>query len=333
VRPGAWTAIRLTGGLLVIAVLFWRLGARPFLDGLRAIDPGTLLAAVALGAATTACAAWRWRVVARVLGIGLPLREATAPYYRSQFLNSALPGGVLGDVHRGVRHGADAGDLGRGLRAVVWERSAGQVVQAAIAVAVLLVLPSPLHSAMPAVVLACAGIAVVLLVTGRALRRHGPRRSTAALRSVAVEARDALLGPAAWPAVLLASVLVVGGYLATFLLAASAVGVQVPLREAVPLGLIVLLAAAIPFNVGGWGPREGVAAWAFAAAGEGAAAGAATATAFGVLTLAAVLPGAVVLLAGRRALRRGGPRPRTARPEPAAGVVHSGAREDGALHG
>ena len=35
-------------------------------------------------------------------GVGLPLPSATAAYYRSQFLNTALPGGVLGDVHRGV---------------------------------------------------------------------------------------------------------------------------------------------------------------------------------------------------------------------------------------
>jgi hypothetical protein len=47
----------------------------------------------------------------------------------------------------------------------------------------------------------------------------------------------------------------------------------------------------------------------FAAAGWGAGAGAAVATAFGVLTLVAVLPGAVVLLAGRRR-----PAPPVARP-------------------
>jgi hypothetical protein len=46
-----------------------------------------------------------------------------------------------------------------------------------------------------------------------------------------------------------------------------------------------------------------VAAWAFAAAGLGAGQGAAVATAFGVMTLVGTLPGAVVLLAGRRRAR------------------------------
>ena len=55
----------------------------------------------------------------------------------------------------------------------------------------------------------------------------------------------------------------------------------------------VLLAAAIPFNVGGWGPREGAAGWAFALAGAGAAAGVSAATLYGVLALVAVAPGAI----------------------------------------
>ena len=47
----------------------------------------------------------------------------------------------------------------------------------------------------------------------------------------------------------------------------------------------------IPLNVAGWGPREGVAAWAFAAAGLGAAQGVSTAVVYGVMALVASLPG------------------------------------------
>ena len=53
----------------------------------------------------------------------------------------------------------------------------------------------------------------------------------------------------------------------------------------------------VPTNIAGWGPREGVAAWAFAAAGLGAAQGVATAVVYGVMVLVATLPGAVVLVA------------------------------------
>ena len=70
-----------------------------------------------------------------------------------------------------------------------------------------------------------------------------------------------------------------------------------PASELVPLALLVLLGAALP-NIGGWGPREGVTAWAFAAAGLGASQGVATAVVYGVMVFAASLPGAAVLVAG-----------------------------------
>jgi hypothetical protein len=75
----------------------------------------------------------------------------------------------------------------------------------------------------------------------------------------------------------------------------------------------VLLAAALP-NVAGWGPREGVTAWAFAAAGLGAADGVATAVVYGVMVFVAGLPGAVVLVAA--SMRRARSAPRLERPVP-----------------
>ena len=155
-RRTAWRWARLAAAAATLAVLVWRLGTGPFLDGLRTVDGGALAAAAGLAVLTTVCCAWRWRIVARGLGVDLPLGTAVAAYYRSLFLNVTLPGGVVGDVHRGISHGRDTSDVGRGLRAVAWERSAGQVVQAVLTVAVLLVVPSPVRAAMPLVALALA---------------------------------------------------------------------------------------------------------------------------------------------------------------------------------
>jgi hypothetical protein len=70
----------------------------------------------------------------------------------------------------------------------------------------------------------------------------------------------------------------------------------------------------IPLSIGGWGLREGVAAWAFAAAGFGAAAGVTIATLYAVLMLVAVAPGGGLLLRDtvRRRHQPGGSR----RPDP-----------------
>jgi glycosyltransferase 2 family protein len=292
-----WLPIGATAA--VLAFLVWRLGAGPFLDGLRRVDGEALAAASALAVLTTVCCAWRWRIVARGLGVDLPLRTAVAAYYRSLFLNVTLPGGVVGDVHRGWSHGRDTSDVGRGLRAVAWERSAGQIVQVVLTVAVLLVLPSPMQAAVPFVALALIAAAAGVALVAHIWPTAGVSRWARLRRAAARDLRDGLLARRAWPAVVLASALVVAGHVATFLIAARSAGATASPSELLPLALVVMLGAALP-NIGGWGPREGVTAWAFAAAGLGASLGVATAVVYGVMVFVASLPGAVVLAAGLR---------------------------------
>ncbi len=241
-------------------------------------------------------------MVARGLGVGVRMPVAVGAYYRSQFLNTTLPGGVLGDVDRAVRHGRDAGDVGRGLRAVGWERSAGQAVQIVLTLTVLIVLPSPVRAWVPVAltVLAASGLVAVLVL--RALPTEGRSRWARARRAAGADVRDALFARKAWPAIVLTSVVVVTGHATTFLIAARTAGVTVSPVRMLPLALFVLVAMGVPANLGGWGPREGVAAWVFAMAGLGAAQGLATAVVYGVMVLVASLPGAVLLLVSR--LRR-----------------------------
>jgi uncharacterized membrane protein YbhN (UPF0104 family) len=296
VRNPVWAWVRLAAAAGTLAVLVWSLGTGPFLDGLRAVDGGPLAAAAGLAVLTTVCCAWRWRIVAHGLGMDLPLGTAVAAYYRSLFLNMTLPGGVMGDVHRGVSHGRDASDISRGLRAVAWERSAGQAVQAVVCVAVLLALPSPVQSTMPLVALVLLAAAAGVALAAR-LRPAVGRSRWARLRNAAArELRDGLLARRAWPAISLASALVVAGHAVTFMIAARTAGATAPASQLLPLALLVLLAGALP-NVGGWGPREGVTAWVFAAAGLGASLGVATAVAYGVMVFVASLPGAAILVA------------------------------------
>jgi uncharacterized membrane protein YbhN (UPF0104 family) len=287
----------------ILAFLAWRLGTGPFLDGLRMIGGWALVAALGIGAVTTVCCAWRWRLVSSGLGIHLRMSTAVAHCYRSVFLNTTLPGGVLGDVDRAVHQGRDAGDVGRGIRAVVWERTAGMVVQVAIAMVLLFMLPSPVRSHLPVVtaVAAAGGLAAVLLAW--ALPRHGPSRWARALRRAAADVRDGLLAGRRWLGIVLATAVVLAGHLATFLVAARTAGATAPLSRLVPLTLLALMAMALPANVGGFGPREGVAAWAFAAAGLSAGQGVTTAVVYGGLSLAASLPGAVVLVLRRVRMR------------------------------
>lgn len=287
---------RLVVGAVILGIVLWRVGTGPFIDGLRSIDAAALAAALVIGLITTVCCAWRWRAVSRGLGIDVPLGRATVAYYRSLFLNSTLPGGVVGDVDRAVAHGRSSGDVSRGVRSVAWERSAGQLVQIAITVAVLLVLPSPVRGFMPAGLVIVGITGIVVLAVSRVDAGAATSRPARVLRTAAADIRTGLLARDAWPVVLAASAVIVIGHTATFVIAARTAGVPASTAELVPLALIVLAAAALPLSLGGWGPREGMAAWAFAAAGLGAAAGISAAVVYAVMALVASSPGAIVLI-------------------------------------
>ncbi|HET7052060.1 MAG TPA: lysylphosphatidylglycerol synthase transmembrane domain-containing protein [Solirubrobacteraceae bacterium] len=294
-RRALWAWGRFIVPLLVLAILIWRLGTGPFLDGLRMVDGRGLAEAAGIAVLTTVCAAWRWKIVAGGLGVGLPLPAAVAAYYRSQFLNVTLPGGVVGDVHRGVSHGRDARDVGRGLRAVAWERTAGQAVQFVLTVVVLLVLPSPVSSAMPVVAVGAVVAVFAVVLVARAVP-GGDRSVPARIRTaLGRDLRDALLSRGAWRGITLASVVVVAGHAATFMIAARTAGSTAPASQLLPIALLAMTGMVLP-SAAGWGPREGIAAWAFGAAGLGVQQGVTTAVVYGVIVFVACLPGAVVLV-------------------------------------
>ena len=131
-----------------------------------------------------------------------------------------------------------------------------------------------------------------------------------------------------WPKVALSSVLVVAGHTATFVIAARVAGSTASLGQLVALLMVVQTAMVIPLSVGGWGLREGAAAWAFGAAGLGAATGVTVATLYAVLMLIAVAPGAGLLLRDAVRGRRDRGRPDTSRrPDPTPPTRRSTSRE------
>ncbi|GAA2039515.1 hypothetical protein GCM10009740_35360 [Terrabacter terrae] len=311
--------MRPLGVLALVGVLAWRVEPAAVTHAWHQVDPATfglaLAAAVAVAVVSTVCVAWRWVLVARGLGLALTLPDAVAASYRAQFLNVTLPAGVAGDVHRAVTHGRSAGDVARGAYAVVCERAAGQAVQVALALAALATVPSPLHWTSglsvgpPGRVGWGVGVAGAVVV-GLGMRARLRRRSSgvgAVPGGARSGLRRALLSPRVWPAVVVLSVVAVAGHVGTFLLAARAAGVAAVPLQLVPLAFVVLLAAAVPVNLAGWGPREGAAAWVFGASGLGADRGVVVAAVYGALVVVASLPGAAVILHSRRRNRVPGP--------------------------
>lgn len=292
-RPFRLTARILVGGG-VLAAIVARVGTGPFVHGLLSLDAPAIVAAVLLYGVATAAAAWRWRLIARRLGLELHWPRAVGMYYRSQFLNTVLPGGMIGDVDRAAAHGRSTESAGASARAVILERTVGQIVQLGLAV-VVVVLTGASGAGGLLIPVAGFGLAAlgVLAIPALAAAMASSRVRRAVLHEIA-ELRAGLGSAAASAQAAAASVVVVGCHVAIFAIAARTVGADVPPARMLALAVVVLLAASIPATIGGWGPREGVAGWAFAMSGFGASTGVAAATLFGVLALIAVALGVIV---------------------------------------
>lgn len=323
-----WPWLRLLAVLAILVALVSLLGAKAFAAGLHVLTVGSMVAALGIGLATTVLSALRWRLVAQRVGLRLRLGDAIAESYRAIFLNAVLPGGVLGDVDRAVRHGRSSGDVGRGARAVAIERTAGQLVLFAAALVVIPAEPAVVveiaHRLSRApligfgVLVALGVIAVALLARRRAraaARGDEPGRWQRVLGETAADIRAGVFSRSAWPLLLLLSAAALAGYLLLFLIAAKVAGATAPTVALLPPLLLALMAMSLPLSVGGWGPREGVAALTFWMAGLGAPLGVTSSVAYGALALIASLPGGAVLLARRLSRRRPTP-PVTALPTP-----------------
>jgi uncharacterized membrane protein YbhN (UPF0104 family) len=270
--PGLGRTVRLAVPPLLLAALVRDVGTDPFARSLHVLSPVPVLAALLLGGVTTVAQAMRWRTVATggdpapELTRGRAIREC----YRSSLLNAVLPGGVMGDALRAWRHRAPRE---RGLRtsaqAVVGERVAGT----AVLLGAVAVVTFPLERRVSLAFL--AGALVATCVAAPSLRRLPVNRQLAV-----------------WGWSLLALVPLV----ALFGVATAALGTVRGLAGTVSLALIVLAGMAIPIGVGGFGPREAVAAVAFGSVGLNAHAGVTTAAAYGVLAAVSALPGALVML-------------------------------------
>ena len=304
-------------GVGVLIAVVAQVGSGPFLHGLFSIDLRVIAAAFALSAAATAAAAWRWSIIAGRLGVSVPLPAAVGMYYRSQFLNTVLPGGVVGDVHRAITQGRNAGNVAQASRAVAIERTVGQLVQIALAVVVLACFGIEFEGYL----LSALGIGLAVLVLAALAAAAASVRTRSALRRELDELSAGVGSPGAFARVVVASIVVVACHVVTFGVAVGAVGASVPPLRLAAIALVVLLAGSIPLSLGGWGPREGIAGWAFAVAGLGASTGVAASALFGVVAMIAVAPGLVLT-----ALSAVG---RVRTPAPVRDVVLAGAQRKG----
>ncbi|MEM8822105.1 MAG: lysylphosphatidylglycerol synthase transmembrane domain-containing protein [Pseudomonadota bacterium] len=268
----------------LVALLLWLTDPAEALTRLRDADWRWLLLACAMLSAQTLFMAIRWRLTAGRLGLQIGLRQAIGEYYLGQVLNTTLPGGVIGDAGRAIRTREGAGML-RAAQAVMIERLAGQIAIFGIAsVGLLLALAIPGGLAWPT----WTGAVLAAILAGVTF--------AAGLGWVAAKGfldaiRLALLAKPVWPRQAVLGIIIASLNLAAFAACAKATGTTLSLEAIVTVVPLVLMAMLVPISIAGWGWREGAAAALFPVAAADPAAGIAAGVAFGLVILAASLPG------------------------------------------
>lgn len=283
-RRRPWlVALQIAVAIGVLAWLIRLFGTGAATAAGAVLHPGTVAGAVALGLVGGLAQGLRWRAVAAGLGDRMNRTEAISRCLEAAFLNAVLPGGLAGDALRAFRRGRARDDWGTGIGSVVGERLCGTAVVTLVAAASV--------ASLGRADLAAALLVITLIVAGVAGYSMRALPATAVVACVAWS----IVG---WLAYLGLFALAAGG------LAAAGVSPPLPPLQTVVVGSLVLAGMSIPLNVGGWGPREGVAVLAYGLAGLDGSAGFTTSVAYGLLALASVLPGALVLIAGRVRYRR-----------------------------
>ena len=300
--PGSWRVLLTLVLLLGVA---WWLDLNSVAARLVALRPGWVGLALGLSAVQVAVLAWRWRFTARRLGVPLPFGEAWCEYYLSIFLNQVLPGGVMGDVSRAWRQARarplpdSAAAGGPAARAVIFERVSAQAVMTTVALVSLLAVPSAVgRRTGPMVFATVAASAVIVVGVVIWARRQSSAKSPTG--RVLAELATAHLSPSVFAVQLSSGLFIVATYLATYVAAARAVGVETPFFVILPLVAPVLMTMLLPVTVAGWGLRESAAALLWGAVGLTAADGVTISVAYGLIVLVGSLPGAAVLAMGRR---------------------------------
>ena len=286
-------------------IIIWSVDFGDAMTSLVAADPVLVACGLALVQAQIILSAVRWRFTARRLGVSIPLGVAVAEYYLASLLNMVLPGGVGGDAVRAVRSrsalaGAQQDQSGPAIRSVILERLAGQIAFFAIALGGLAAWPVMQATDLPAgtgtVILVPLVMAVVAILAAILMARHGPAAVRSWLAKLGPDLRRAWLEDGSWLIQGALSTIIAVLYIVVFALSTAAVGAPMEPTGWLTVIPLVLLTMLVPISIGGFGLREGAAAFLWPLVGLSGAAGLAAALLYGLISLCGALPGLFVLL-------------------------------------
>jgi hypothetical protein len=290
----------------VLAYLIWQIDLRRTLDLIGSSNGWYLLASYVIFLVTTVGMAWRWKALLASKGIHEPLSWLTKLYFVGYAAGQVLPTSIGGDTVRiaaHVRRRPDAKAEVAG--AVLMERvvgSAGTLVLVAIGLVLALGRYNNIEEVLILEIALSAGLALALALmfsrrTNAWLQeRGGTRRIARGFRSL----WEALHGYRAQPRALLivlgATVVFQFIRILSIWLCGEAVGIDVSPLVYIIMGPLLFLVMLVPFTINGLGVREAFFIAFLGRFGVDADAAFATGFLFYAVTVAASIPGGVIMI-------------------------------------
>jgi len=299
--PWRFTALKIALTALAIAVVLHSVDLASAWQRLSGQRFGLVLLAAAVFVAQIVVGGLRWHVIVKRLALRADLAESVRLYYIGNFFNTWLFGAVGGDVVRAWLSYRVHASVRAAALSVVLDR-----VAALAGIAILVLVTAPVYTSRignSAAVLALAALAagglvgIVAVAQLDRLPSGWQRWRPLRLLHVLGEAtRTVFLRPAvAVPALLLAVIAQTLMAFAAFLVAMS-LDLGLSLVDCLLLMQLVALITALPISLGGWGVRETAMIALFALVGVPANATLVLSVEFGLLAMAAALPGGILWL-------------------------------------
>lgn len=309
-RRSVKVALQLLVSAALIGVLLWQIDVSRTADLVVSSEPAWLAGALALYLGSTWLLAWRWQILLASKGIHEPLGWLTKLYFVGIAAGQVLPTSIGGDAVRIVEHARRRPNArGEAAGAVLMERvlgAAGTLVLVAVGLAIAAGRYSDigLFIWMEAISIVFVGLGLLLVFSRRSRTlletRIFPLGRRVRIERVLNSVYAALHGyrdqPGAVAAVL---VITIVGQLSRILgiwMCGEAVGVDLSPLAYIILGPLLFLVMLIPFTINGLGAREAFFVAFLSRFGVGADPAFAIGFLFYAVSIAAALPGGVILL-------------------------------------
>ena len=303
-------AIRLGVSAAIIAVLVWQIDVARTVDLILSSHVGYLAAALAIYVATTWAMAWRWQLLLASKGIHEPIGWLTKLYFVGYAAGQVLPTSLGGDAVRIVEHGRRRPDKrAEAAGAVLMERvlgAAGTLLLVAVGLAVAAGRYDDIGVFvwMEVVSVAAVAILAVLLFSRRTRRlleeRVFPLGRRIRIERVVSSLHQALHGyrdkPGTIALVLAVTISTQLVRIMTIWLCGKAVGETPSPLAYIVVGPLLFLVMLVPFTINGLGAREAFFLAFLPRFGVSNDAAVAIGFLFYVVTVAAAIPGGLILL-------------------------------------